>query len=163
MSDPYAPPGKIDDDPQMPDDELDALKPGWKVRVAWMALAGSGFLMVLSAVQLLITFTFVDLLLKAVPFAMIVLGVISFPIAAKLRRMHGWAAIGSIVLGALITAGMVLWILFAASRGVISFMQLVVPAVSGATTVFSIMTLGACRLADEARRRLADTGIDARF
>jgi hypothetical protein len=115
MDDPYAPPGKIDDDPHMPDDEIDALTPGWKIRVAWMALAGGGFLMIVSAGQLLISINFVDPLLKAVPFTMIGLGVVAFPIAAKLGRMRGWAAVGGAALGGLTTLGMTIWVVFAGS------------------------------------------------
>lgn len=163
MVDPYTPPQRIDDDPLMPDDEMDALQPTWKIRVAWMALAASGFLTILSAGQLLMAVSFVDPILKAVPFTMIGTGAVALVTGAKLGRMRNWAAIGGVILGGLITVGMLTWVLFAGSRGMFSLLQLTVPAVSGGATAFCIMTLGPCRRAEEARQRLAETGIDARF
>jgi len=163
MDDPYAPPRKIEGDPLMPEDELDALRPTWKVRTAWMSLAAGGFLLILSGGQLLVTVEFLDVVLAAIPYAMIVLGVLTFPIALKLKRMLGWAAIGGIALGGVITVAMIAWIAFAGARGFVSLMHLIVPVVSGAATVFCILTLGACHRAGEARAKLAESGIDARF
>jgi len=161
--DPYAPPRKIEGDPLMPEDEMDALRPTWKVRVAWMSLAAGGFLLIISGGQLLASVEFVDTLLAAIPYVMIALGAITFPIAIKQKRMLGWAAVAGVVLGAAITLGMLLWVVFAGSRGFVSLMHVIVPVVSGAATVFGIMILGACRRAGEARAALAESGIDARF
>ena len=163
MQNPYAPPGKIEGDPLMPEDELDALRPTWKVRAAWMSLAAVGLLLLFSGGQLLASVEFLDPLLAAIPYVMIVLGVLAFPLAIKQKRMLGWAAVSGVALGALITLSMLLWIVFAGSRGFVSLMHMIVPVVSGASTVFGILILGACRRAGEARAKLAESGIDARF
>jgi hypothetical protein len=128
-----------------------------------MSLAAAGFLLIISGGQLLAAVEFLDPLLAAIPYAMIALGVVTFPIAIKLKRMLGWAAVTGVVLGAAITLGMVIWIGFAGARGFVSLMHLIVPVVSGAATVFGIMILGACRRAGDARAKLAESGIDARF
>jgi hypothetical protein len=163
VDDPYAPPQKIEGDPLMPEDEMDALRPTWKVRVAWMSLAATGLLMVISGAQLLATVEFLDTILAAIPYVMIGLGAISFPVAIKQKRMLGWAAVVGVVLGALITLGMVWWVAFAGARGFVSLMHVIVPVVGGAATVFGILILGACRRAGEARHKLSEIGIDGKF
>jgi hypothetical protein len=162
-SDPYAPPRKIEGDPLMPEDEMDALRPTWKVRAAWMSLFATGLMLISSAGQLVVSVEFLDPVLAAIPYAMLVLGAITFPCAIKLKRMLGWAAVAGVVLAGLITVSMLAWTAFAGSRGLVSLLHTLVPVVSGAATVFCIMILGACRRAGEARAKLAESGIDARF
>lgn len=163
MDNPYAPPRKIEGDPLMPADEIDALRPTWKVRTAWMSLAAAGFLMILGGGQLLVSVRFLDPVAAAMPYVMIALGVAAFPIAIKQKRMLGWAAIAGVVLAGAITLGMLSWIVLIGTHSVVSLLHTIVPMVSGASTVFGILILGACRRAEEARARLAESGIDARF
>ena len=164
MDNPYAPPESGDGDPRMPDDELDALRPTWVIRVAWMALVGAGFLAIVSGGQLLIGGYSYGLIRQAAPFSMIGIGVVALLDGAKLMRMRRWAAIGGVIVSGLMILLVVAWIVFAGSSGgVISFIHLIVPGVAGGSMVFSIMALKPCALAEEARRRLAETGIDARF
>ena len=50
---PYAPPRSIADDGERFQDEIDALAPTWKIRMAWGSVAATGFLAALAGAQLL--------------------------------------------------------------------------------------------------------------
>lgn len=97
---------------------------------------------------------------NAVPFVLIALGLVAIGVGFMSARGRAQAVVAGLVVAPVILFGNSLWALFGLTRGFVSIFGLLVPALALASIALLVIAIGPTRRATEARRRLAEQGLD---
>lgn len=163
----YRPPA-VDDGPERArdvappttDDDLEAIQPTPMSRVGGGLLAATGGFTVVLSLQTWLLIIRVPLLIQVLAVLMTLLGPAQVYLGWKVTRMHGWAALSGATCGGAGAVVSLAWAAYALIHGVLSLLSLFLVPVS----ILAAVLTGACiargRLADEARARLADHGLE---
>ena len=163
-NDPYAPP-RADAEPTPVldvEDAFEATKATGAVRTSAGLLAGTGLLLEMSALQLVLNFHLVGLA-RIVTWTLVVLGAVLFFVAIKLYRQRVWAAQAAIALAAMTAVATAGWLLVLLGSGTFSLYAFALPPLGIAAAITSYSALAQCRRASAARERLAVEGVVADF
>lgn len=99
-------------------------------------------------------------LIKLVPFLMLAAGIAAIVLGFHVMKARGWAAItGTIVVGTIVFAQSG-WIVFGLAHGFVSLLAFGVPPLALAATVLAGISIPGSLRADQARRRLAEQGLN---
>ena len=149
--------GPVDVDRELAETRLSGL-----VKAASGTVAATGAMLVLGGLQL---WDVVRLrgVLRLVPLAMALIGVLSVVLGAKLYRQRVWAAVGGVAVSATVVLAMGAWFIVSTLSGFISVLAMLVPLLAALATIFSGLAVGPCRRTAAARRRLAAGGLDVDF
>jgi hypothetical protein len=144
------------------DASLAALGAPTVVKAAALLHGASGIYVALSAIQLLISVTFVGPLtaMQWLNWALVLVGVLHVGLAGRLYRMRRpWGTVG--LFGSLFSCGLVTgWVVANVSFAIFSCMQLGALALAWANLAAAPFALGPIRRAEAARAKLAEGGVD---
>jgi bacteriorhodopsin len=96
----------------------------------------------------------------AIPILMLPLGLAVLVSGWQLSRARGWAAIACAVLAAVIGFVDLGWTVLALTFGYFSALSFIVGVAAFVVLLLAVLSIGACRRADEARARLLAQGFD---
>lgn len=139
------------------DADLEKAEPSALVRLAAVAQALTGLLVGLCGLQL------VGSLLgwpRFVPWVQLALGPLQLYLGAMVFRARPWAAFAGAGLGGVAALLMVGWLVFLASRAAFSCMVFVTAPLSVLSALLAVAAIGGVSQTAEARRRLADQGMN---
>jgi hypothetical protein len=138
---------------------LDAAHVPFAVSAAAASLAGAGLVVALLGAQNLTLVTWVGRY-ALVPWALVVVGVASIAVAAKLMHARRWTLVPMLVLSVLLTLGSIGFFALSSVAGL--FTPLTIAGVGGGVTaiVFAALAVAPFRRVATTRRRLRDAGFD---
>jgi hypothetical protein len=138
---------------------LDAAHVPFAVSAAAASLAGAGLVVALLGAQNLTLVTWVGRY-ALVPWALVVVGVASIAVAAKLMHARRWTLVPMLVLSALLTLCSIGFFALSSVAGL--FTPLTLVGVGGGVTaiVFAALAVAPFRRVAATRRRLRDAGFD---
>jgi hypothetical protein len=142
------------------EDDIAAAAAPLLARVAGGVVVLAGLVVLLTAVQ---TWMILDRLYPPYnlgPDAEFALGVPAVIVGVMIFRARAWAAMAAIGLAGLMTLVSALWLVVSFAHGLFSFFALGAPFLAMAAFVLSILALGPCRRATEARGRLEAQGMN---
>lgn len=143
-----------------PDDaDLAAAAPSTIVRVASGLVMAAGFATALIGVQNLVGFEMFGLYFVMLV-GLVVLGLMAVVIGWIHGKARAWAAVASMVMALLMTAGSMAWVIVSLLGGGISMMAFFAVALSGIAVLVVPFSIGPCRRATVAQTRLRDAGLD---
>lgn len=97
---------------------------------------------------------------KAVPFVLVATGLAAIGFGFQSARGRAQAVVAGLVVAPFILASSSVWALFGLTRGFVSIFGLLVPALALASIALLVLAVGPTRRATEARKRLAEQGLD---
>jgi hypothetical protein len=99
-------------------------------------------------------------LVKLVPFFMLIAGIATVAVGFFVMKARGWAAIaGTVAVGTIVFAQSG-WVVYGLANGFVSLLAFGVPPLALAATVLAGIAIPGSLRADEARRRLAEQGLN---
>jgi cation transport ATPase len=154
---PYAAPGTSE--PTRAEDDIAAAAPPTLARVAGGIVVLAGLVVALTGVQ---TMTIVRLFwpYQLGPYAQLALGLPALFVGATVFRARAWAVLVAIGLTVLLTLVSTAWLYVSITHGLFSLFALGSPFIAMAALVLSILAVGPCQRATEARARLTAQGMN---
>jgi hypothetical protein len=155
---PYVAPGTSE--PSRAEDDIAAAAPPLLARVAGGIVVLAGLVVALTGTQTLVILDRIYWPYSLGPYSQLALGVPALFVGALVFRARAWAALGAIGLSVLLTLVSTLWLYVSVTHGLVSLFALGSPFVAMAALVLSILALGPCQRATEARARLTAQGMN---
>jgi hypothetical protein len=142
------------------EEDIAAAAPPLLARVAGGVMLLAGLVVLLTAVQ---TWMILDRIYPPYnlgPDAELTLGIPAVVTGAMIYRARAWAAMAAIGLAGLMMLVSGVWLAVSFTHGLFSFFALGAPFLSAAAFVLSILALGPCQRATQARARLKAQGMN---
>jgi hypothetical protein len=137
--------------------DVKAAEPNVLVKLAAAAQALTGLFVGLCGLQM-VGLRFGEPMLRALPYVLMVGGVLQIVLASRVYRARVWAAFSAATLGGLLALVLVSWFFYSFGALFSCMVMLAVP-LSLLSAVFSAVALGPVRKAAAARERLDSQGI----
>jgi hypothetical protein len=142
------------------DDDLDAIQPTSMSRAGGGLLAVTGGFTVVLSLQTWLLIVRVPLVIQLLAIVMTLLGPAQVYLGWKVTRLHGWAASAGAACagaGALVS---LIWAVYAFLHGVLSLLSVFLVPVSIIAAILTGVCIAQGRVADAARARLAQHGME---
>lgn len=144
------------------DDDLRAVTATPLAKASGVVAIGTGLYTLLLALQTSAAVRLTGALAFIVP-SMIFLGVTLLVCGWSLRKMRGWAATSSALVGGLVSVGSLAWFGIGLTIGLLTLMPLIVFGAAATTCVLAMLCIGPARRADVARERLLEQDVNLQF
>jgi hypothetical protein len=143
------------------DDDVAAIAPTPKAKLAGGLLAGAGVFTVVLALQSWLLIMRVPIYVWFLVMLKVLLGPAAVILGFNVTRMRGWAMLAGAAAGGSIAFTAMIWAVFTLLNGVLSLLALtLIPAALAAATL-CVLCVPEGRRADAARSRLRDQGLEA--